>query len=485
MDTPIKPYHVPGFRWVRRFSAAILIVSLLLITGVFGLITLAEMDVTVTGPGLIEPIRKTRIKSSIEGTIKSVLVSSGDQVTEGQVVAELDDTIILSQLNKADEDLESNRLRQDEYIHRRKRDLAFYEAERVQANARVEIASLQLEQVSREYYSNYIQLTCPSSYDFRALIKQRREKFDFYLHPDYYAVHPYAQMRPSPLLESFWVERDVIMADGRLLAFLNHAIDLGYCVQACVDEYHIPGMACYQEQHRTHEILISGYDLETQSFVVSIGFDRAGDYSVDEISFDEVERAIGSADLTGHYNQLGLGLLRPAKGITYDLDVAWIVEQLHDYLGARNTSQRFRGLRTPDDHLYGVAVYGWLKQYLEHLVDHHDCYDIRPIHILWEHKKVMADRVKYLASRGLVDESFSKELDQIVAEVAVMRMMMLKARATLDSGMVERVGERLGGVEGREAPVLRRLAEALNPISRHEMAVAGDRAIAVSLRQLA
>ena len=295
----------------------------------------------------------------------------------------------------------------------------------------------------------------------------RREKFDFYLHPDYYAVHPNSHIRPSPLLESFWLDRNIAMSEGGLISFLLRSLDSGYCIQACVDEFYVPGMACYQEQHRTHEVLISGYDPDTESFVVSIGFDRAGDYAIDEIAFEEVERAIGSADLTGHYNQLGLGLMRPAKRIVYDLDVAWIVDQLNDYLCSRNTSKQYRALRTPDDRLYGAATYGWLKRYFEYLVDHHDCYDIRPIHILWEHKKVMADRARYLAARGLIEEAFSEELDRLASDVAVTRMMMLKARVTGESSLIERIPERLESVLSEEQDILAALRSTLDPRRRN------------------
>lgn len=334
-------------------------------------------------------------------------------------------------------------------------------------------------------YSNYIQLSCPSTFDFRAQIEGRRRKFDFYLHPDYYAVHPNSHVRPSPLLESCWFDRDLALAEGGLVRFLIRAIDRGYCVEACADEYHVPGMACYQAQHRTHEILVSGYDLETSTFVVSIGFDRSGDYAVDEIEFGDIERAIGSADLTGHYNQLGIGLLRSAKQVRYELDVAWIVEQLDDYLEAMNTSRRFRALRTPDDQLYGVAVYAWLRRYFDFLVDHHDCYDIRPLHILWEHKKLMVDRARFLAARGFVDESVCDRVKGIADRVGAMRMMLLKARVTREMSLIERIGDGLGRVREEEVGVLMELRDGLDPRVRGGAAVASSRKIPLSLRRSA
>ena len=144
-------YSFPGFRWVRRFTGLVLVVALLLVSGVCVLATLAEMDVTVSGEGTVQPRKRSHIKPRQDGRVSKVHVAAGDSVRPGQLVVELDDTAPKSQLEKAERDLESNRLLQDVYQHNRKRDLALFESEKVQAKARMETASLQLEQVSREY----------------------------------------------------------------------------------------------------------------------------------------------------------------------------------------------------------------------------------------------------------------------------------------------------------------------------------------------
>jgi multidrug resistance efflux pump len=153
VDVQTEPatYSVPGFAWVRRFTLSILVVSILLVSGVVTLITFAEMDVTVSGTGQVEPRKRARIKTRMEGRVRSVHVKSGEQIGEGQVVCELDDTAVKAQIEMVEQDLKANQLRQEEFLYRRERDLSLFEAERAQAAARVETASLQLEQVSREY----------------------------------------------------------------------------------------------------------------------------------------------------------------------------------------------------------------------------------------------------------------------------------------------------------------------------------------------
>ncbi len=74
VTTDYQPYHVPGFRWVRRFALTILVLFALMISGVLSLVMMAEMDVAVTSRGVVEPTHRRHIKPAIDGTIKAVLV---------------------------------------------------------------------------------------------------------------------------------------------------------------------------------------------------------------------------------------------------------------------------------------------------------------------------------------------------------------------------------------------------------------------------
>ncbi len=318
------------------------------------------------------------------------------------------------------------------------------------------------------FYSQYIQLSCPGHYDFERAVKGRFEKFDFYLHPDYYAIHPFRHVLVCPFLESHWLDRRLAMRTDGLVTFLVESIGLGYYVEACVDAFYIPGSAAFQERHLCHEILISGFDSESDSFVVSIGFDRTGDYTIDELGFDDVERAIASADLAGHYNQQGLGLLRPIPEIDYELDTEWIRSQLQDYVWSKNTSKRFTGLRNHDCRFYGLATYEWLERYFAFLAGRPDCYDIRPIHILWEHKKMMVDRIRYLETAGILleERGFGRRYERLATTAGVLRMMLMKARVTMDPTIVQRIAEGIRQMGGDERDLLVELIEALDPRSR-------------------
>ena len=313
------------------------------------------------------------------------------------------------------------------------------------------------------FYSQYIQLSSPGHFDFERAIK-RFETFDFYNHPDYCAVHPFRHVFVAPFLESHWLDRRLVVRTDRLTPFLVEAIGLGYYVEACVDTFYVPGSDAYQERHSAQEVLVSGFDSEIESFVVSIGFDRAGDYTIDELGFSEVERSIASADLKGHHNQQGLCLLRPISEIHYELDTEWILAQLQDYVWSKNSSRRFAALRNHDTRFYGLATYEWLERYFRFLVDRPDCYDVRPIHIFWEHKKLMVDRLRYLEARGILigGDGFGDRYQRLVTKAGILRMMLMKARVTRESAVVERIADGVGQMGLDERDVVLELIDVLD-----------------------
>ena len=62
-------------------------------------VALADLAVTVTATGTVEPTNLVEISSEVSGTIKSVLVEPNDPVRKGQVLAELDTSTMEAQLD--------------------------------------------------------------------------------------------------------------------------------------------------------------------------------------------------------------------------------------------------------------------------------------------------------------------------------------------------------------------------------------------------
>ena len=302
------------------------------------------------------------------------------------------------------------------------------------------------------FYSNYIQLYCPQN--LQNLRRQRTMKFNFYRRSDNrISFSPYLKVQP--------LDRDLIFNSPKdIVPFIRACIDKSYYVQPTVNEWFLPTSPAYQKRRLIHETLIYGYD--KQNFV-GIGYNKQGNYAAYHIAFSELEQAIMHADLTGHYDTDGLRLFKYASQAKYNFDISLVREQLADLLYARNTSERFRMLANPSDGAYGLATYQGLKSYIESFLHPPFSFDIRPTHILWEHKKCMVDRLKYMEVQGYLksEYGFSTEYGELAQNTGMVRMMLLKFKITRSPGLIHRVLSNLDKIAGTEKILLQNLLDKL------------------------
>ena len=304
------------------------------------------------------------------------------------------------------------------------------------------------------FHSNYIQLYCPQNLQN---LSNRTLKFNFYRRPD-------QRISFSPYLKVHILNRDLIFKSPTdIVPFIIACIDKGYYVQSTVDEYFLPDSAAYQKRHFVHETLIYGYD--NQNFV-GLGYNKTGDYAAYQIAFAELTQAIVHANLTGHYDSDGLRLFTYDPHAQYDFDIHLVREQLDDFLYARNTSERFRMLLNPYDGAYGLATYPCLKSYIGSFLHPPFSFDIRPAHILWEHKKCMVDRLKYLEDQGYLksEYGFSVQYDELARKTGILRMMLLKFKITRSAVLIHRVFSNLDDIAKVEQGLLQNLIKKLETV---------------------
>ncbi|MBL9057868.1 MAG: efflux RND transporter periplasmic adaptor subunit [Rhodobacteraceae bacterium] len=65
-------------------------------------VALGDLTVTVTATGTVEPTTQVDVSSELSGTLKKIMVTYNDRVTNGQILAELDDTKLAAQLANAE-----------------------------------------------------------------------------------------------------------------------------------------------------------------------------------------------------------------------------------------------------------------------------------------------------------------------------------------------------------------------------------------------
>jgi multidrug resistance efflux pump len=100
-----------GFRFVRGFLGLILLVAVVLLVAALVMGWIFGMNVTVEGNGLVEPVNRRWVKTSVDGIVQSILAKQGQVVEEHDTLVVLDTTEQLAELQKLQQDLDINRSR--------------------------------------------------------------------------------------------------------------------------------------------------------------------------------------------------------------------------------------------------------------------------------------------------------------------------------------------------------------------------------------
>ena len=310
-------------------------------------------------------------------------------------------------------------------------------------------------------FNNYLQLRCQ-----RGLVgAQAVTEFDFYLPPTHFTswggVLRMAQVPPSLL----WRAR------GEILEAIMAAIDQEFYVQVPADEFYVPRRAAYGQRHYVHELMLFGYDRQERTLDI-LGFDEQHEFGAQRIAFLDLEDAVALADLSQHYDRGGVRLYQLHQQ-TYPADPTLVSEFLDDYLAAYDTSQRFRALEpVKPGYLYGMAVYEELASFFQSVCEQPGAMDIRPLQLIWEHKRCMQLRLQRLVELGWLasDAAHGRDYEQVIERANSLRLLGLKYLMTNKGALLARIAEGLRELAELErsilTPVLSRLREKQGHLDR-------------------
>ncbi|HST58469.1 MAG TPA: HlyD family efflux transporter periplasmic adaptor subunit [Longimicrobium sp.] len=90
----------PGSRFVKRAVSVTLLVIAATFVGALIVSLVVKMDVTVKSAGVLEPVRVWPVRAQSAGSLRNILVESGDTVKTNQVIAELDVLALETQLRQ-------------------------------------------------------------------------------------------------------------------------------------------------------------------------------------------------------------------------------------------------------------------------------------------------------------------------------------------------------------------------------------------------
>ncbi len=281
------------------------------------------------------------------------------------------------------------------------------------------------------FHSNYIQLCGMKDYRDTTDLP-----LDFYLGPrkdSNYNVN-------TNWLTFLSTDRQLVERTcGDIIPYIMACIDQNHYVALLLDEFYMKDRWAYHNRKWEHENLIFGYDLERRIFHI-IGFKGTiRKFRASEISFDVFRAAYEQCDdrEQGDWRN-NIFLIRkvpkeigPFKG-KYDFDLDLVIQTIEEFLESHDASKKFSMFHNNLNHVvFGMEVYDSIKTNLPDF-----WYDIRPVHVLVEHKSCMVDRIQYLKdNRYLAEEEYTYLHDSystMVHTCTIMRNMQLRYIASKD-----------------------------------------------------
>ena len=206
---------------------------------------------------------------------------------------------------------------------------------------------------------------------------------------------------------------------GYINPIIRTLLDKGfYAYFAGIDDYYMEGKSWYGERHFGHDGLICGYDMEEKTYTV-FAYDKNWIFRKIKIPMRCFEEGRKSMFKRGNYGVVFGFLPRQTK---VDFSPECVYKKLVEYLD----SSLEKYPPTEKGAVLGIAVQEYIVKYLDMHIDGSIPYeklDRRVFRLIWEHKKVMWERIHVTEEILNLDHSTSDAYETILAEADTMRML--------------------------------------------------------------
>ena len=223
--------------------------------------------------------------------------------------------------------------------------------------------------------------------------------------------------RTNPYLDKKWYNMEFL--GGYTNVVIRKLLDAGYYVCfSGIDDYYIDGKSWYHKRHFEHDGCICGYDRENKTFCI-YAYDQNWIYRkfwAPQKSFDAARRAQFKK---GRYGEI-CGIKPKEDQIAFSHETA--LKKIAEYLD----SNMEKYPENPTGIARGIVVHDYIAKYIGKLYDGSIPYekmDPRVFRMIWEHKKVMLERIQSIEETLSLDHSISDAYKTLVREADNCRML--------------------------------------------------------------
>ncbi|MBO5097012.1 MAG: hypothetical protein J6B96_01705 [Agathobacter sp.] len=220
-----------------------------------------------------------------------------------------------------------------------------------------------------------------------------------------------------PMLEEKWLYMEFI--NGYINPIIRNMIDHGYYVFfAGVDDYYVKGKSWYKERHFIHDGTICGYNQLDKTYCI-YAYDSNWVYRKFWTPQKDFNKGRESALKKGVCGTLCA--IKPKKDFV-EFSVKTALNGLKDYLDSDFEKYPKDG----DGDVRGIVVHEYIALYIDKLLDGSIPYermDWRVFRLIWEHKKVMLERIEKIEQCLQMGKEISRKYQELVIEANSMRVL--------------------------------------------------------------
>lgn|GEM_PF-1238197 len=313
------------------------------------------------------------------------------------------------------------------------------------------------EEVLPWLYSQYVQLRC-----FKDVHAHKyRDLFNFYTTSS-------KMVEIVPHLKVERVNKGFITRWARdVVEFLIDALDQGYYCIVYVTHHYRTKLFYFQDVEHISEQMVFGYDKEAREFDI-YGYNGDDNLVKFRRSFDDLAAAFYDTPVEQGWQE-HVNLIRYDPDSSFDFRVENVADVLEDYLTGADSSLRFLLYKFPVDHesAFGVDVYPLVLQMLDEVERGELFLDYRIYHLIWEHKRLMTGRLRFLENRRFLNPEslWSVRYGGIENTALAIRLGALKAIKTRSTSELSNLKRLLGQMVEQEAELLTGVVQELRRTS--------------------
>lgn len=257
----------------------------------------------------------------------------------------------------------------------------------------------------------------------------------------------------NPCFEVQWIPMRFL--GGYVHPVIRKLIDEGYYVYFSeIDDYYIPGKSWYQERHFRHDGAICGYNTFDKTYCI-YAYDQQWVYQkfwTTQKAFERGRKAIFKQGIYGN-----LCAMKPKSDVVV-FSATDALQGIREYLDSDIEKYPENG----PGMVRGIIVHQYIARYVEKLMDGSIPYtrmDRRVFRLIWEHKRVMLERIIKLEEELSLGSAISQPYKLLVEEANTMRMLYAAHHRKRKDAVLPLIREKLIHLMEEERGLLTRLVE--------------------------